>query len=231
MKLFGQFAWLTATFCAACLARGQVVYSPADQMLINSPFPGDASAGSDPITAVVSNSSHGGSIELTIEASGLTGTEFTSDAYFNFNPNLNMSDLSVVIGSGSTNGVQASSIQFGEDQFKSDGDGFYDMHVNFGTQGNGTPLTNGQEVNILISSSQRALTASDMDFLSTEGGGEGIYYAATHVQGLTGGTSTWTGATAFSAIPEPETSAMWLGAIAASGAVLYWRRRPSAVLG
>ena len=53
------------------------------------------------------------------------------------------------------------------------------------------------------------LTVSDFDFSSVNGGGEGHYVTAAHIQGIplpTGGTtSTWVGNGGGGEVPEPST--------------------------
>ncbi len=192
---------------------------------------GEAPAGPAPwIVATFSDTSTPGQVQLTITTSGLTGNENIAAAYFNISPTLNVSKLAFTSLNAGAGTIAASSIKLGEDSFMADGDGRYDILLNYPTgSGSGT-------FNDAVSSSyditykgSGTLTAASFFALSTPAGGHGPYYAAAHVQNTTGpgsGGSGWV-APVPSAVPLPD--AMWLlisGLAALAGISSQFRNRP-----
>jgi len=193
---------------------------------LGTPFPGDPNPdGTSPwATGTITTLSDG--VELTLSLAGLAGSDFISDAYFNVNPALDASGLSNLAFSIEqiAAGVTAPTITACEDAYKSDGDGFYDILLAFSKSGAGR-FGAGDFVKIKITDPLAPIAASDFLFKSSTGGGEGIYYAAAHVQSVASSPySTWIGATSYAAIPEPAGCAARLGA-AALGLALATRRR------
>lgn len=139
-----------------------------------------------------------GSVNLKLEAK-LTGTEKITEVYLNFD---DLKDVTLLAFSTSD---PIDSIQTGMNAFKADGDGWYDILISF--PNSGTDLfDNFNEYYITITLA--GITANDFDFLSSPGGGNGIWGAAAHVQGVgdTGGDSGWIGPSeGFTPIPEPAT--------------------------
>src|SRR5262249_19865435 len=137
--------------------------------------------------------------------------------YLNFNSALNVNQLSFSRLFPTYNSIITSSIQTGSDRFKADGDGFYDIVLNF-PQGQGTG-TFGPNERLLydIRYSGGNLDPNAFAFTSEHGGGNGQYYSAAHVQNTANGSgSAWIGAGAYSTVPDfvaiPEARATAFGA-------------------
>ena len=147
---------------------------------------------------------------LTISGTDLTtgnNPEFLGELDFNFNPNtpFNVNDLSFAFQSGSS-GVTPVTPNTGEDAYKADGDGYYDINFNFK---NNSSFQQGDSLTYLITTAPgTSLSAADFAYESTSSGGtSGPFYAAAHLQGGTGGFSAWvepTGGPMPIPVPEPS---------------------------
>ena len=196
----------------------------------DTPFPGDPNpAGSNPwLDASFQNVS--GGVLLTVTNLGLTTGEFLNGngnganggLFFNINPADNVNNL--VFTLQYANGTFGTSINQGENSFKADGDGKYDIVFDF------TPgaFTAGSSFSYLITGIS-GLTANDFAYLSASTPGEsGPFYAAAHVAGIPGGQSTWLepdlGPLAIP-VPEPSSAGLLLVGMGAWGAFRQWRKR------
>lgn len=139
-----------------------------------------------------------GSVSLKLEAK-LTGTEKITEVYLNFD---DLNDVTLLSFSTSD---PIDSIQTGMNAFKTYGDGWYDILIGF--PNSGTDLFDNYD-EYYITITLAGITANNFDFLSSPGGGNGIWGAAADVQGIgdTGGDSGWIGLSeGFTPIPEPGT--------------------------
>ena len=178
--------------------------------------------GTTPWIAVTLDDSVGGAntVRLTMETVGLVDTEFASEIYLNFNPNLDPTALSFAQVVNPT-GLGLSDIDTGINLFKADGDGFFDIFFNFPTSGS---TFTKEKVVVFDLTYTSAITADSFKYKSVEGGGNGSYFAAAHIQSI-GEDSSWIGApdavSEGPGIPEPSSTALLgLGALA-----LMLRRR------
>lgn len=170
---------------------------------------------------------------LTISATDLAGgsnPEFLGELDFNFNPNTpsNVNDLSFAFQSGSS-GITAVAPGTGEDAFKADGDGYYDINFNFK---NDSSFQQGDSLTYLITTAPgTSLSAADFAYVSTSPGGtSGPFYAAAHIQGGTGGFSAWIepgGGPMPVPVPEPGAPA-WMIVLAAVSVLGGFCRRQTA---
>jgi hypothetical protein len=172
-----------------------------------------------------------GSVIFTLTAPNLTGSENVSEFDFNIDPalsadlgKLSFTDL-VKLGSFDT-----PTIGQGEDAFKADGDGKYDIQLLFTTGGNTSKtFTNGDSLQYTISGT--GISASSFDFLSTPAGGHGPFVTAAHVQNTTGAGSGGSGWVAdntngsISIVTVPEPSSVVLLALGFLGLVAWGRPR------
>ncbi|HEU5396669.1 MAG TPA: hypothetical protein VFV81_05840, partial [Verrucomicrobiae bacterium] len=114
-----------------------------------------------------------GGVELTISNASLTSGEFVSGFYFNLNTNLNPSSLDFTLLNKSA-GVATPTISQGANQFKADGDGYYDVLFSFDT-GHSGRFGAGDSISFFICGITN-LNAYDFTFLSSAGGGKGPFY-------------------------------------------------------
>jgi len=146
-----------------------------------------------------------GTVDLTMTALNLTGTEFINSWYFNLNPLLDPTLLTVA--NVDLSAVGSSSVSLGADMFKADGDGLYDILFGFPPPPGAfaDKFTAGESV--VVRFSLAGLTASDFDFSSAPapGGGSGPFLSAAHVQGIgaTGDDSGWIAPSGIPPTPPP----------------------------
>jgi hypothetical protein len=198
----------------------------------DTPFPADASpAGSSPwINASFQDVS--GGVLLTVNNLGLTSSEFlqgngsgaNGGIFFNLNPNDNPTSLTFSLVSQSAN--FGTYINTGENAFKADGDGKYDIVFDFTTHS----FAGGASFSYLISGIA-GLTASDFAYLSAPAGGSGPFYAAAHIMGLPpdASNSTWiepgNGPASLLPVPEPSSFALIAGSFGLWGLTCRWHKR------
>jgi hypothetical protein len=154
------------------------------------------------------------------------GNGASGGLFFNLNPNYNPANLSLSLGAAS--GGTRPMVSLGTDMFKADGDGKYDIQIDFA----GNNFVAGDSITYTITDPGLAhpLSAADFAYLSKPAGGSGPFYAAAHVQGLSGGNSTWIepggGPMAIvTAAPEPRSIAYGLLALALGGLLIARRSR------
>lgn len=158
------------------------------------------------VTATFDDSGTPGSVDLTISNVGLTGTEFISEFYFNFEGTaLTLPTLLPPPGSDPIDGIS-----YSPNSFKADGDGFFDVLISFNQSGD--RFTAGETVTLSMTGT--GIVIDDFNFLSLGAGNspDGLYVAA-HIQSIVGspdGTSGWItgeggGTIIVDPIPEPGT--------------------------
>lgn len=136
-----------------------------------------------------------GGVELTLTSLLLGNSEFVKEWDFNLDPALNPTELSFALQTGGP----AATISTGVNAFKADGDGRYDIKVEFPVAPPGARFNGSDSVTYFITSSQ-AISAASFDFLSHPDGGHGPFTTAAHVLGTGGGEeSGWI------TVPEPST--------------------------
>ncbi len=148
------------------------------------------------------------SVLLTMTAGNLTGTENLELFYFNFDPVLNPNDLIFtaidVSASDPENGKGDNGIFTGVNAYMANGDGSYDIAFNFPPPpGSAANLFVGGETVIYELTYTSAIDANSFNFFSDEGGGQGTYLAAAHIQRINGTDSGWIGV-----VPEPGTASL-----------------------
>ncbi|MDJ0786789.1 MAG: PEP-CTERM sorting domain-containing protein [Myxococcota bacterium] len=144
-------------------------------------------------------------VRLTIANVGITGSEFVSGVYVNFNTALDPTALTITAVDDS---ASSPSISQGTNAFKADGDGFFDVLFDFPPPpGSGSAKFTAGESVVFDFSFPSPIDVSDFDFDSAPGGGNGSYRAAAHVQGI-GSESGWIGNA--SGVPEPATGVLLL---------------------
>jgi hypothetical protein len=162
-------------------------------------------------------------IQLDLSAVNLTGSEFIGAWYLNFNDDLDVNALNFNRIGGSTSAT--TDISTGSNLFKADGDGFFDILVDF-SKNVGERMTAGENLLFEISS-VNPISSEMFNFGSAPGGGNGTWYSAAHVQGINGEDSGWIGSGPGVAVPEPSTYLI-LGSMLGSVMLLAYRRRKRA---
>lgn len=133
------------------------------------------------------NGQPAGTVQLTISAGNLTGSEYLSCLYFNVNPALDPTALSFSV-SGSSGSFTDPTVQKGANSYKAGQDGKFDLLLGFST-GSGA-FKAGDTLTFTITGAS-GLTAQDFDFLSTPAGGSGLYSSAAHIGGIDDGATGW----------------------------------------
>ena len=159
-------------------------------------------------------------VRLTMSADNLSGEEFISKWFFNFDGNASSLGFAYVSGPASSNIYQGES-----NNTKADGDGYYDIGFYFPTS-SGSRFDAGKTVVYDITYTS-AITASSFNVFSAPGGGNGSYLTAAHVQSIApdsnnlcgnginvndspnnGSCSGWVGTS--TVVPEPVSSTLFI---------------------
>lgn len=215
---------LAAGFSGARANADTVLYQ------FDNSFSGGTPTGSTPWVVATLQDTAGG-VLLTVNNSGLNGGEFLGSLYLNINPadSSQIPNLTFALQSSSA-GVTAPTIQTGEDGFKADGDGKYDILFSFATANAGV-FGAGDQISYLISGIP-GLTVEDFVFLSTPAGGNGPFDAAGHIQGIgSNDDSAWVDPSQGAIIipvPEPAPAAILVLALGLIGGSKIWLRRARA---
>jgi hypothetical protein len=201
----------------AFAAGGEGALAATYSYVFSNEFSGGTPPDGTPPWATLSFSDVVGGVQLSLSLMGLVAPESVKGFYFNFGANPGDATTASRLGGLTfthTGGDAATSIDRGGstpllNQYKADGDGYFDIRFNFPSGGG---FNAGEQSVYLISGS--SVSAADFNSQSLTGGGNGIWYAAMHVQntGTGNGGSGWVGATV-SPIPEPQTYAMLLAGI------------------
>lgn len=181
-------------------------------------YSGTAPSGPSPWVTATFTDVAPNAVQLQLSTPNLSGTEFVGGWYFNFDPNANVSNLTITPTSGAPPGTPT--ISTGTNAFKADGGGYYDIAINFPESGNRFTANELATYNITSSDS---LNAGMFDFASIPSGGNGTWYSSAHVQNTGNGQSAFIGATAPSvSAPEPSTYLI-IGSFAAFS--IYLKKR------
>lgn len=170
-------------------------------------------AGTPPWLRATFSDVAGGGVELTLTSLLQGPTEFIADWDFNLDPALDPTALDFAFQSGGT--FTQPTITTGVNAFQADGDGKFDIEFLFssaGDDGDSGRFGVG-DFGVWLITGIDGLDVFDFDFNSVEGGGNGTYTSAAHVQGIaTAPGSGWIGnedtvEPPFE-IPEPTTLAL-----------------------
>ena len=163
-----------------------------------------------------------GSVNLRLEAVGLTGSEFLSKLYLNLDPVMDPTGLAI---SGVTKLGQFDDpiLYPGADAWAAAGTGAYDMWIKFASNpaGGGIHRFGATETAVLALTGPPALSAASFDF-SSGGGINGSFPFAAQIKGINGVDDGWITESA-SVIPEPIT----IGLLSLGGLTLLRKRRPT----
>jgi hypothetical protein len=161
-------------------------------------------------------------VTFTIEASGnLTGTENLKQFYFNFDDALDLNAIGFTHLS-SDGAFDLPAWTFAENNLKADGDGKYDVRLDFTTGSTGSQTFNRLEsVSYLLTyTGTESIGATSFEFFSQPAGGKGPFLVAAHVQNTTGGGSAWLAADHITTTPIPEPASIALVYLAGAGLLI-----------
>jgi hypothetical protein len=175
-------------------------------------------------------------VRLTMSAGNLVNQEFVNDWYFNFDDNLDVTQLSfaaVDITDTATFNTMTD-ISTSKNFFMSDGDGNFDMLFDFTTSNGQNGIRRfgaGDEVIIDITYTD-PITVSSFDFFSEMDGEQGTYLAAAMVQSISDPSCTdpgdpYCGSGFIGVVPEPVSSTLFIVGAVSLGARLFWKKRKS----
>ena len=146
-----------------------------------------------------------GGVRLTVTNNLVDPGAFLSSLYLN----TSVAPLAGAVGTCvdcTATGGQTMTFNFGLDSFQADGDGRYDILIDFSTDA-ANRLLAGETVVFDVTSTTVGFTANSFLVFSAPGGGNGPFRAAAHIQSLPNGESDFITETE---VPEP-TSMLLLG--------------------
>jgi hypothetical protein len=213
-------------------ARATVMQANIDQVFSGTATP----VGNQPwLTAMFDDTGlPAGQVKVTLTVSGLVAPEKVDGWYINVGPDseqtpgaINPIDPTSLTFSAPTKvGIfDDPTINLGNNAFKADGDGLYDIRFDFSTS-NGHDFGAGDSVSYIVTG-PASMNADSFTYLSKPAGGVGPYYEAAHILSIgQGGNSVWASPTTGPGNPVPEPAAIVLGLVGGCAMLgaRYWKR-------
>lgn len=171
--------------CAAMLGAPPAVHASAITFQLSTVFSGATPSGSPTVT--LTDTAAG--VEVSVSSFPLSGTEFIDDIYLNY-----IGDVSLLTATYQS-GVVANNISFSPNSFKADGDGYFDILIDYPPPPGNVGKFEADMTSQYLLATLAGLNTSMFNSSSfcEIGCGTGSYFAAAHIQGLAGGLSTWVG--------------------------------------
>ena len=167
-----------------------------------------------------------GGVDLTVENNLVDSGAYLDDLYLN----TTLAPLAAASGScilcSDVNSVTPV-FSFGSNAFQADGDGLYDILIDFSnTNSGGTRLTPSESVSLRILSTTAGFNAASFASISAPAGGHGPFQAAAHIASLPDGQSDWiAGTTQITSVPEPASLLLVATGLFGSARQLARKRR------
>ena len=184
-------------FSSAMTARAD----PVTFVLGGADFSGPTANTGGDITVHIANIA--GGVRITVTNNLVDPGAFLSSLYLNTSVAPLADAVGTCVNCAATGG-QTMTFNFGSDAFQADGDGRYDILIDFSTEA-ANRLLAGEVVVFDITSTTVGFTSDSFLVFSAPGGGNGPFRAAAHIQSLPDGQSDF-----ITEIPEP-TSMLLLG--------------------
>jgi len=175
-------AWVTGGVLLGVAAGAQ---ASTITFALTTTFSGTAPSGSPTVT--LTDTAAG--VEVSVSSFPLSGTEFIDDVYLNYTGDVSLLSASYL------DGVLANNVYFGDNAFKADGDGYFDILIDYPPPPGSAGTFTADQTSTYLFFTLAGLNTSMFNTTSfcQTGCGTGSYYAAAHIQGLAGGLSAWVG--------------------------------------
>lgn len=144
-----------------------------------------------------------GGVRVTVTNNLVDPGAFLGSLYLNTSVAPLAGAMGTCVSCAATNG-QTMTFNFGSDAFQADGDGRFDILIDFSAE-NANRLTPGEVIIFDLTSTTLGFTSDSFLVFSAPGGGNGPFQAAAHIQNLPNGGSDF-----IAEVPEP-TSMILLG--------------------
>ncbi|HEX5886453.1 MAG TPA: PEP-CTERM sorting domain-containing protein [Pyrinomonadaceae bacterium] len=211
-----KLALSLAMFTVVALASAMTAQAdPVTFVLGGADFSGPTANTGGDITVHIQNIA--GGVRITVTNNLVDPGAFLSALYLNTSVAPLAAALGTCVSCAATNG-QTMTFNFGSDAFQADGDGRYDILIDFSTVA-ADRLLAGEVIIFDITSTTVGFTSDSFLVFSAPGGGNGPFRAAAHIQSLPDGQSDF-----ISEVPEP-TSMILLGTGLATLAAGLRKRR------
>jgi hypothetical protein len=223
-----RFLGAAAIFCLLPLLSPGPAMATIVTYAMNTEFSGGTapSASAPWVVVTINDFNLTGMVNLKISNPGLTGNENVEELMLNLDPALDPTDL-LFSAPTKSRAFDSPVIGTGLNAFKADGDGRYDILLDFTNGGPPNTFLGGDSIEYTITGIG-TLDALSFFYLSDPAGGYGPYTSAAHVQNTGGGGfSGWiTDGTNGSSIPEPASAVLLLmGAVSLLGYRFRRRKR------
>lgn len=189
--------FMVVAFASAMTAQAD----PVTFVLGGADFSGPTANTGGDITVHIQNIA--GGVRITVTNNLVDPGAFLGALYLNTSVAPLAGALGTCVNCAATNG-QTMTFNFGSDAFQADGDGRYDILIDFSTAA-ADRLLAGEVVIFDVTSTTVGFTSDSFLVFSAPGGGNGPFRAAAHIQSLPGGQSDF-----ITEVPEP-TSMFLLG--------------------
>jgi hypothetical protein len=150
------------------------------------------------VTVEFSPGPSAGIVAIRIDTTNLIGEEYLSELYLNLKPQFTVADLNLTLDAsqgvgGKIGAFDTPDFHISEDAYKADGDGYYDIWMDFATHNPNTPEERfgvGEVETLFLLASgpgglpMNGLTATSFYAFSTPAGGHGPFLGAAHIQAI-----------------------------------------------